>query len=189
MGPAVGVILLQYTLQLCSPGDEGNDMKTQLLCLTSAINYDVRSFIRLPEGQLTSGETLKVVGFTFGRRPGPSEHIKALRRSYGARAWVLRHLKRIGMEEKLLVCVYCELIRPIFDYASRAFDTTMTDCQSESLEGLQRASLKTIFGFTVSYSDCLERAGIPTLKYRRRPSSRISQSRLTDLNTLRRENV
>ena len=43
----------------------------------------------------------------------------------------------------------------------------MTKCQSESLECLQRASLKTIFGFTVSYSDCLDRAGIPTLKDRR----------------------
>lgn len=96
-------------------GMKVNDLKTQLLCLTSAINYDVRSFIRLPDGQLTSGDTLKVVGFTFGQRPGPAEHIKALRCSYGARAWVLRHLKRIGMEQKLLVRVYCELIRPIFE--------------------------------------------------------------------------
>ena len=80
-----------------------NDLKTQLICVTSAINYELRSFIRLPGHLKESGDSLKVVGFTFGRRPGASEHIKALRKSYGARAWILRHLKRAGIDSLSLI--------------------------------------------------------------------------------------
>ena len=145
-----------------------NDVKTQLICVTLAINYDVRSFIRLPHGTKYSSDTLKIMGFTFGRRPGPGEHIKCLRKSYGARAWVIRHLKKIGMEQDLLVRIYCSLIRPVFECASPAFHTTMTAQQSKSLEKLQRSTLKTIFGENASYPDCLEKAGISSLFDRRK---------------------
>ena len=74
-----------------------NDLKNQLICVTSAINYELRSFIRLPGSIKGSEDALKVVGFTFGRRPGAGERIKALRRSYGARAWILRYLRRVEL--------------------------------------------------------------------------------------------
>lgn len=126
----------------------------------------MRSFIRLPQGPRISSDTLKVVGYTFGRRPGPAEHIKQLRKSYGARAWVIRHLRRLDLEPGLLVRIYFSLIRPIFDYASPAYHTTLTDQQSESLERLQRSTL-TIFGLNVSYAAALEKANLQTLKERR----------------------
>ena len=144
-----------------------NNMKTQLLCISTAINYDLRSFIGLQDGPRFSSDQLKVVGFTFGRRPGASEHIANLRKSYGARAWTIRHLKRAGIEEETLVKIYCELVRQIFEYASPAFHTILTDQQSEVLERMQRPSLKTIFGMNTNYEDCLTRAGIETLKVRR----------------------
>ena len=42
-----------------------NDNKTQILCISTAINYEVRSFIRLQDGPRISSDTLKVVGFTL----------------------------------------------------------------------------------------------------------------------------
>ena len=133
-------------------GMQVNEDKTQILCISTAINYDIRSFIRMGDGQRTSADTLKIVGYTFGRRPGPAEHLKQLRRSYGARAWTIRHLKKMNLPADLLVRIYCSLIRPIFDYASPAYHTTLTDQQSESLERLQRATLKTIYGLNTSYA-------------------------------------
>ena len=59
-----------------------NGEKTQLLCISTAINSDIRSSIRAGGKEITSEDTLKVIGFTFGRRPGASEHVKALRRKY-----------------------------------------------------------------------------------------------------------
>ena len=125
-----------------------NEKKTQLLCITSAINYDVRSFVRLPGEVRTSTDTLKVVGFTFGRRPGAAEHVKALRRSYGARSWAIRHLKRSGIGQETLVRIYCALIRPVLEYASPAFHTILTQQQSDELERFQRTSLKTCLLYT-----------------------------------------
>ena len=110
-------------------GMQVNDAKTQILCITTAINYDVRSFIRLPDGPKTSSDSLKVVGYTFGRRPGPAEHLKQLQKSYRARAWVVRHLKKMKLDSGLLVRIYCALIRPIFDYACPAYHSTLTDQQ------------------------------------------------------------
>ena len=144
-----------------------NDRKTQILCVTAAINYDVRSFLNISGEMTTSTDTLTVVGFTFGRRPGAEEHVKKLRKMYGARAWTIRHLKKVGMDQKLLVRIYCELVRPIFEYECPAFHTILTDDQSERLEKMQRATLKTIFGMDVTYETCLQRAGIETLKSRR----------------------
>lgn len=57
-----------------------NPLKTQLLCTTTAINYDVRSFIIVEGKEILSSDTLKSVGFTFGRRLGAGDHMKTIRR-------------------------------------------------------------------------------------------------------------
>ena len=91
-----------------------------------------------------------------------------LRRKYGARAYVIRHLKRDAVvPPEMLVRIYCSLIRPIFEYAAAAFHTLLTQEQSECLERMQRMTLKTIFGWNLSYEECLERSGLQTLKRRR----------------------
>ena len=68
---------------------------------------------------------------------------------------------------KTLTDIYTSFIRPIFDYAAPSYHTLLTDKQAESLERLQRATLKTIHGFDLSYNECLERSGIPSLRNRR----------------------
>ena len=148
-------------------GMKVNGSKTQLLCVTSAINYQVRSSIDFGNSTLVSGDSLKVIGYTYGRRPGAAEHVKSLRRKYGSRAYSIRHLKKASTAEEVLVEVHKSFIQPVFDYASPAFHTILTDEQAESLEKLQWSTLKTIYGFDVTYKDCLERAGIPTLRERR----------------------
>ena len=144
-----------------------NEDKTQLLCVTSSINYQVRSSVDIGEETLISGDSLKVIGFTFGRRPGAAEHTKNLRKKYGSRAYSIRHLKKAGISEETLTAVYKSFIRPVFDYASPAFHTILTDDQAEGLERMQRSTLKTIYGFDVPYRECLEKSGLPTLRQRR----------------------
>ena len=62
-------------------GMKMNGLKTQLLCITSAINYDVRSFIYVDGQKITSGEELKLLGFYMGRRPRSDVHVREIRRS------------------------------------------------------------------------------------------------------------
>ena len=148
-------------------GMKMNALKTQLLCVSTAINSDVRSFIYIGDQKITSGDELKLLGFYFGRRPRADIHIREIRRKFGARSWILRILKHASIPEKSLVQVYCSLVRPILEYPACVFHTSLTEEMSESLERLQRIALKSIFGLKTSYEDCLQEAGIPRLKDRR----------------------
>ena len=148
-------------------GMEVNPLKTQLLCLTSAINYQVRSYIYCGGDKLLSGENLKLLGYTMGRRPGAEQHIKDIRRKYGARAWILRNLRQADIPDQKLVQVYCALIRPILEYPAVVFHCGLAEESSDSLERLQSASLRTIFGHHTPYAECLKKSGLPTLKDRR----------------------
>lgn len=148
-------------------GMEVNPQKMQLLCLTSAINYQVRSFIYCGGRKLLSGDTLKLLGYTMGWRPGANHHVKEIRKKYGARAWILRSPKQADIPQSKLVQVYCALIRPVLEYPAVVFHCGLTEESSDSLECLQSASLRTIFGHHVSYSECLRKSGLTTLKDRR----------------------
>ena len=119
-----------------------NPEKTQILCTTTAINYDIRAYIKIDGRRIDSGDKLKTVGYTFGRRPGPAEHIKTIRSKFGARAGCLRHLRKIGVDQATLKAVYTAFIRPVLKYASSSFHTTLTAEQSHSLERLQSTALK-----------------------------------------------
>ena len=57
-----------------------NPAKTQRVFTTTAIIYEIRAYsIELDGNRITSGEKLKTVGYTFGRRPGATDHIKRYR--------------------------------------------------------------------------------------------------------------
>ena len=110
---------------------------------------------------------MKLLGFYLGRRPRSDEHVKQLRRKFGARAWILRILKHAMISNNRLVQVYSSLVRPILEYPSNAFHSMLSGEASESLERLHRNALKSIFGLNVSYEDCLERSGLQQLDVRR----------------------
>ena len=148
-------------------GMKVNEQKTQALCITTAINYQIRSCIDIDGQAVESMDSLKVLGFVMGRRPGAAEHVKHIRKKYGSRAYSIRHLKKSGTPNRVLVEVYKSFIRPVFDYAAPAYHTVLTAEQAGQLERLQRATLKTIYGLDVPYSRCLEEAGLETLEARR----------------------
>lgn len=144
-----------------------NAAKTQLLCTTTAVNYQVRSFIWADGQKITSGDSLKTVGYTFGRRLGPAEHVRDLRRKFAYRTGIIRHLKKIKEDTKTLTQVYTTFLRPLLEYATSAFHSTLSAEQSDALEKLQRTTLKMIYGFDCPYSQCLEKSGLKRLDERR----------------------
>ena len=126
--------LQRVTKNATDLGMKVNQEKTQLLCTTTAINYEVRAFIEVGGREIVSGDSLKTVGYTFGRCPGAWEHIKAVRRKCGARSGIIKHLKKLKFDPKTLTSIYCSLIRPVLEYSSNVFHTTLTDKQSEVAE-------------------------------------------------------
>lgn len=76
-------------------------------------------------------------------------------------------LKKAGIPQEDLVKLYKVLVRPVLDYCSSVYHTLPTAQQSESLEWLQRNTLKSIYGFEKSYNELLETSGIERLCDRR----------------------
>ena len=144
-----------------------NGQKTQMVCVTAAINAEVRSFIYIEGKRIDSGDELKLLGYNFGRRPRPDIHVREIRRKFGARSWILRILKHASIPEQSLTQVYCSLVRPILEYPSNVFHSALTEELSESLERLQRIALKSIYGLDKSYAECLKSSGLQTLRERR----------------------
>ena len=110
------------------------------------------------------------------------EHIKHIRRSYGARSWILRRLVHENIDKKKLIDIYCSLIRPVLEYPAVVFHSMLSDEATDRLERLQRLALKSIYGLDCSYADRLEQSGLQTLAARREAlvldfATRTSQSR------------
>ena len=144
-----------------------NPTKTKLVCIAAAQNSAVSSFINVGDTTIRSGPTMKVVGYTFGSRPGPAAHLADVRARVLARMWILRNLKKAQIPSGKLVQVFCAMIGPLMEYASPAFHTMMTSDQPDALERLQRNAMKIIFGFHIPYGQALRTAGIKELATRR----------------------
>ena len=145
-----------------------NSAKTQLLCITAAINYEVRSTIDIEGTQIVSGDELKVLGFTMGRRPTMRPHVEAMKKKYVTRTHVIRHLKKVGFANHKLTKILCSLIRPIIEFAAQVYHHMLTEELNEEIERLQRDVLKSIYGFDTPYSTALEISNLETLESRRK---------------------
>ena len=76
-------------------------------------------------------------------------------------------LKRSKASQADMITVYTTYIRPILEYASPVWHTSITANQSKKLEFVQKRALKIIVGFDVHYSDALTLANLTTLSSRR----------------------
>ena len=147
-------------------GMQVNADKTQLLCIRGG-GEDLRTYIRTEEGRLTSGERLKILGFSFGRTPDVSVNTSELINRFNSNMWALQHLKRSGMANADLLHIYKVTIRPAIEYASAAYHCLLTKEQSNSLERLQLRTMKTVFGDLVSYGTVIDAGLIEPLCQRR----------------------
>ena len=99
-----------------------NNNKTKMITISTARSYHSESYILTTTGtRISSEDTLKVLGFTFSKRPDVSEHIKITLRKFKCRIWALRHLKRNGLKKNDLTLVYKTMIRPLAEYCSSVF--------------------------------------------------------------------
>ena len=111
-----------------------NPEKTQLLCISAAIHSDVSSYIVVAGRRVDSNKTMKIVGYTFGSKPGPAAHVEQILRKCVARSWILHNLKKALIPKGKTVQVYCAMIRPLLEYAAPSFHSLLTDEQSGQLK-------------------------------------------------------
>ena len=104
----------------------------------------------------------------FGRKADISSQITSISLKFRRRVWVLRHLKKAGIPQSDLIRLYLSLVQPVLDYTAVVYHSMLGKVQCQDLEKLQKLALKIVYGVTgVSYSELLDRSGLPTLAERR----------------------
>ena len=145
-----------------------NEMKTKLLCIAENLNYTPKVFIEGNSGEkIECGESVRILGFDFSNKPTVHLHVNGILRRLRRRFWMLRHLKKFGMNEENLVKVYTSSVVPIADYCDYVYHSMLTDEQDELLENAQAGALRVIFGPGISARKMRARAGVKSLRERR----------------------
>ena len=148
-------------------GMQINPDKTQLLCISGATDAEASSYINVGEKRLKSGDSLKVLGFCFDRRPGVHRQIQNLLRRGRSRLWALYKLRDTGLTQADLQKIYCTTIRTIVDYTIPTYHSQLTQELSDALEQFQATAMKIVYGHRVSYRTVVEHGLIETHKTRR----------------------
>ena len=119
-----------------------NDTKTQMLCISPNAHSDISSYINTANSEITSGETLKILGFNFNTKPDASYHVSMLIDKFYSRLWTLRFLKRSGMDKNDLLKVYKTVVVPSIEYCSVVYDSLIPEYLSNELEMTQKRQLR-----------------------------------------------
>ena len=115
-------------LQINTVNMETAGAKTSMVCVSGAMSYDARSHIFDSEGnRISSGQSMKVLGFHLSSRPTMHAHVGALSKRVRQKYWVLYHLRRAGFTSEELARVYRTCILPILDYCSVVYHPLLTD--------------------------------------------------------------
>ena len=145
-----------------------NESKTNLLCISDAMNYVPATYILDSENnRIDSTDSVKILGFHFSSRPTVNLHVDMVIKKFKQRYWVLNHLRKIGFTLEELVKVYCSSILPIADYCCPAYHSMLTDLQDQLLERVQVGALRAIYGYGPTATELRATAGVTTLRERR----------------------
>ena len=90
-----------------------------------------------------------------------------VKRAY-AKLTMLRRLKRMGADSKILKLVYYRHIRSILEFGVPVWNGALTINESKQIERVQKIAIHIIYGRSLSYRKSLEKFNIERLKIRRR---------------------
>ena len=144
-----------------------NEKKTNVLCISDAMTFAPEVRLRLCGSEISSGDSLRLLGFTFMRSPTVNAHVESLIRRLRARTWALTKLRRAGFSQQELVKFYCGAIQPVAEYATPAFHPMIPGYLAAALERQQTQALKNIYGRDISAQEMRRRACVETLHKRR----------------------
>ena len=76
------------------------------MCVNATIGSDVTSYVQIDGERLTSQNSIKILGFHINKKADMTDQVEQLKKKFRARAWVIRNLKRSGLEATdLIKCI------------------------------------------------------------------------------------
>ena len=94
-------------------------------------------------------------------------HVSEIVSKASRRLYTLCILKRSGVPIQDMVTVYKTYIRPILEYASPVWHTTITQSQSKTIEFVQKRAVQIMLGKKYNYDEALCLINLPSLLERR----------------------
>ena len=104
-----------------------------------------------PPQQLTLGgttvdrvDTFKLLGVHVSADLKWTQHVSAISAKAASRIYLLKQLKRTGAQRSDLMHFYTAIVRPVLEYASPVWHSSLTLAQPETLESLQKRAMRII---------------------------------------------
>ena len=145
-----------------------NASKTAMICASGATDYVADAYLLdSDQNRVGCGQSIKALGVRFSNNLDMEAQVQHIIKSVRSRYWTLRNLNKNGFNNEELVQVYATMIRPVVEYGSPVYHSSLTDEQDERIERLQDHALKCIFGTESSARTLQGLAEIETLRSRR----------------------
>jgi len=88
---------------------------------------------------MTQVSVFKLLGVTVNNALRWSNHIESVMSKANKHLWFLKKLKQAGVSQQDVVYYYEAVVRPVLEYASLVWHTSLTANQTKTLEAVQRA--------------------------------------------------
>ena len=131
----------------------------------------MRTIHEVPVQNADNATTFKLLGVVISHTLSWDDHITAITAKAAKRMRFLKKLKRAGVSTEDLTYYYQAVIRPVLEYASPAWHSSLTKGQTKALEDVQRRAFQ-IISNNVPYEDACSLLKLCSLAERRLELSR-----------------
>ena len=142
-----------------------NVKKTKEMIIGRALKVSIPPVV-LNSEPIQRVDTFKLLGVHISNDLKWGQHVNVILSKAASRLYFLKQLKRAGAGTGDLLCFYNMIVRPVLEYASPVWHSSLTVAQSESLESVQKRAMRIIFPH-LNYSGSLFIAEANTLEGRR----------------------
>ncbi|XP_071959515.1 uncharacterized protein [Antedon mediterranea] len=146
-----------------------NPVKFQVMRVHFLRNFPQFEPLQMDGVILEESQSVKLLGVHLQCDLKWDKQIKEVVSRASRRLYMLYILKRFGAPNDDLVFTFITYIRPLLEYASPLWHSSITNKQSDQLEFIQKRVVKLIIGYQnyVSYAKSLETLKLKTLQHRR----------------------
>ena len=118
-----------------------NESKTHVILFNKARLYDFEPKLTIGNSeQLEVVDEILLLGVKIRSDLSWSSNTSFMCQKAYTRLWILRRLKALGVNKSVLLEVYVKQIRCIVEYASPVWSGSLTKCQNNQIERVQKAA-------------------------------------------------
>jgi len=120
-----------------------NVKKTREMIIGRAVKVSIPLLV-LNSEPIQRVDTFKLLGVHISNDLKWGQHVNVILSKAASRLYFLKQLKRAGAGTGDLLCFFNMVVRPVLEYASPVWHSSLTVAQSESLESVQKRAMRII---------------------------------------------